>query len=105
MAHRRSRGATPLVARSGEDPLAKLLTRWDYERSPPQVVALGSAALERLLDGRGGLWRLGTDPRDYQDAVQEAVAAFAKRDLDGVLAEMRKRGWSDRDVLWAGARQ
>jgi HEAT repeat protein len=95
------------MTRAGElgDRLAALLGSWDYERSPAELVALGKPALRRLLDaveGKGTLWREGVDPRDYEDALQAAVAAFGKSDIDSVLAEMRGRVWEDSLIVSSG---
>jgi hypothetical protein len=86
------------VGRRGalEEGLFALLGRWDNERSPAEVLALGSPALRRLLDakeGKGALRGPEVEPRDYEDALQAAIAAFGASDLDAVLAEMYARGW------------
>jgi HEAT repeat protein len=86
-------------------PLRALLSRWDYERSAPLLVAMGPPALERILDasdGHGALDSPGADWRDYEDARQAALAAFAAHDMGDVLARMRARHWSDLDVALSG---
>ena len=88
-----------------EERLAALLLRWDYQRSPAEVVALGGPALERLLDasdGKGTPWHEGANPRDYEDALHAAVAAFGRDDLEAVLAEARRRGWDSLRVVLSG---
>ena len=88
-----------------EERLRDVLAKWDYVRSPGEVVALGPAALRRLLDakeGKGSLWSTGVDPRDYMEAEGAAITAFARNDLDGVLTEMRKRGWNGCRIAQSG---
>jgi hypothetical protein len=60
--------------------LRDLLNRWDVERSPPAVVALGDGGLALLLDsleGKLDLWtgKTETEGREYDDARRSAVAA------------------------------
>lgn len=87
-----------------EERLRALLARWDYSRSPAEVVALGAGAFARLLDAVEGrsLYKEGADPREYDTARRHAVAAFARSDLDAALAEMRRRGWSDERMALSG---
>jgi hypothetical protein len=88
-----------------EERLGALIGHWDYQRSPVEIVALGPFALQRLLDAKdqkGTLWHEGVDPRDYEDALHEAIAAFGEHDPDRVLSEMRKRGWNDRRIVLSG---
>lgn len=82
--------------------VSAILSRWDHERSAAEIVGLGPAALALLLDAGGSLHRPGDDPRDFEDALHAAVAAFGAQDLDGVLARMRKRKWSTARALRSG---
>jgi hypothetical protein len=84
------------------DRLAAVLAHWSYERSPREVLALGEPALQRLLDGEqlpGG----DADPRDFEDARQAAIAAFAAHDLTSLLAELHRRKWSALRIVLSGA--
>jgi Immunity protein 74/HEAT repeats len=85
--------------------LRALLSRWDYERSAAELVAMGEPALERILDasdGHGSLDEPGANGRQYEDGRQAAVAAFAAQDMDRVLAAMKARKWDDFTVAISG---
>jgi hypothetical protein len=102
-AGRRSGGE--LRVKADERRLRALLSRWDYVRSPAELTAMGLPALERILDatdGHGSLDEEGVDWRAYEDARQAAIAAFAARDVAGVLAAMRRRGWADGSIALSG---
>jgi HEAT repeat protein len=87
--------------------LRELLNRWDIERSPAAVVALGDAGLALILDSLDGkldLWAgtTETEGREYDDARRSAVAAFAQADLGGVLRKLEARGWSELRIALSG---
>jgi hypothetical protein len=85
--------------------LRALLSRWDYDHSAAELLAMGKPALERILDasdGHGALDEPGADWRTYEDGLHAAVAAFAARDMDGVLASMKARKWDDFTVAVSG---
>jgi HEAT repeat protein len=76
---------------------------------PSQIVALGRPAFERLLlavERKAPLTIPGRtsdlDGRAYEDGLQAALAAFAADDLQGVLAELRSRQWSDERITLSG---
>jgi HEAT repeat protein len=97
-----ARGRDATVAR-----LRELLNRWDLERSPAAVVALGDRGLALLLDSLEGKLDLATaqtenEGRDYDDARRSAMAAFAEADFQGVLRKLEARGWSDLRVALSG---
>ena len=85
--------------------LRALVSRWDYDRSARELVAMGKAALERILDasdGHGSLDEPGADGRQYEDGLHAAVAAFAAQDMDRVLAAMKARRWDDTTIAFSG---
>ncbi len=76
---------------------------WTFETAPPALLALGPPALDRLLDAPSSVFfPTDTEWRDYGMYRQHAVAAFAKRDLDSVLAAMKKRKWTDAAIGLSG---
>ena len=83
--------------------LRALLTG-DSLRAAPALAAFGQPALERLLDliaGRVTLPQEGGQ-RQTQDGLSDAIVAFAKRDLDAVLAGVEARGVQEAvSVVWA----
>ena len=84
--------------------IARLLAGWDPQRSPAELLALGAPALELLLNAKDGkpLPPAGGNPRDVEDALQSAIAAFGARDVDGVLAELKRRGWTHPRIVLSG---
>lgn len=90
--------------RSIDDALRALLhTSWTFDAAPPELLALGRPALDRLLDATlGDFFPTDLEWRDYGVQREHAIAAFAKADLDGVLAAMKKRKWSDAAIASSG---
>jgi hypothetical protein len=87
--------------------LRALLNDWHYFRSEAELVALGQPALERLLDsleGKVNLWtgQSEMDGREYEDARQAGVAAFAKPNMASVLRAFKARGWSNLQIALSG---
>lgn len=76
---------------------------WSWDAPPPELFALGSAGLDRLLDAGSTFFTVDMDYRDYGNMVQQAVGAWAKHDLPAVLAAMRKRKWNDEAIAQSGA--
>jgi hypothetical protein len=84
-----------------DDALRSLLHA--YAPDPAALLALGKPALDRLLDAPDGVFFPDfMDWRDWGTNRRLAVAAFAKEDMGGVLAAMRKRKWDDAQVVHAG---
>jgi HEAT repeat protein len=89
--------------------LRELLAKWSYETSPAIVVAMGTPALERLLDsleGKVGLYLPNAtelEGREYENARSAAVAAFAKSDLSALLDSIERRKWPAASVAYSVA--
>ena len=96
-----------LDARDVDEELRALLNHWTYWESEAQLQAMGRPALERLLDsleGKVNLWtgRSEMDGREYEDARQAGLAAFAKTNMASVLRAFKARGWSDLQIALSG---
>jgi hypothetical protein len=90
-----------------DERLRALLNHWTYWESERELQAMGPPALERLLDSLEGKVNLSTgrtemDGREYGDARQAGVAAFAKVNMTAVLRAFKTRGWSDLQVALSG---
>ncbi len=90
-----------------DERLRALLNHWTYWESERELQAMGPPALERLLDsleGKVNLWtgRTEMDGREYEDARQAGVAAFAKMNMAAVLRAFKARGWTDVQVALSG---
>ncbi len=87
-----------------DDALRALLhTSWSFDAAPPELLALGRPALDRLLDAKvGELFPTEMEWRDYGVQREHAIAAFAKADIDGVLTAMKKRKWTDAAIASSG---
>jgi len=91
-----------------DDRLRAVLNHWHYSGSDDQLRALGRPALERLLDsfdGKVDLWmgQSEMDGREYQDACEAGIAAFASANMGVVLRAFAARGWSDLRIALSGA--
>ncbi len=84
--------------------LRGILHRYDWSRDAPpaDLLALGKAGLDRLLDGGNSFFPDFMDYRDYGSMLSEAIAAHAKIDMPAVLAAMRKRKWKDDAIACSG---
>jgi len=76
----------------------------DETRSSAALVSLGGRALERLLDVVAGRvlipWKVS--PREREEALAGAVAAFAERDVEPVLKGLEARGLQEGfTTVWA----
>ena len=95
--------ASELMKNVDNELRALLRETWTFETAPAALLALGRSALDRLLDADDGVFfPTFTEWRDYGMMRQQAVAAFAKADLDGVLSAMKKRKWTSADVARSG---
>jgi HEAT repeat protein len=76
---------------------------WTRDAPGPAILRLGQPALERLLDAPDAVfWATEMDWRDYGGNRREAIAAFARRDLNRVLSAMRTRHWTDARIALSG---
>jgi HEAT repeat protein len=76
---------------------------WSFDAAPPELLRLGRPALERLLDApTSAFWSTDTEARDYGSLRNQAIAAFAKADMDGVLLAMKRRKWTDVRIALSG---
>lgn len=84
--------------------LRALLACEHNTRAIAALVSLGRPALDRLLDAvarRADVPSL-LGPREKEEALVDAVVAFAQRDLDAVLEGVEARGLQDDfTALWA----
>ena len=106
-ANRASQGPTgpTLAVLDGLDQQLRLLLRetWASEAPPPGLLGLGQPALERLLDAPdSAFWPTDLEWRDYGGNRRQAVAAFARKDMAGVLRAMDARKWTDVRVALSG---
>lgn len=87
-----------------DDELRPLLHgMWSFDTAPAALLRLGPPALERLLDAPDSVfWPTDMEWRDYGSTRQHGIAAFAKQDLAGVLAAMKRRKWPAVRVALSG---
>ena len=98
----------PLTPAALDARLRGLVNPWPYG-SAKEIVSLGPAALERVLDAKEGKVSLYNevsddfhDHFDYLDGLTLAVTAFATEDLASVLAALKARQWSDVNIAESG---
>jgi hypothetical protein len=76
---------------------------WTNDAPDPALLRLGQPALERLLDAPDSVfWATEMDWRDYGGNRREAIAVFARKDLNLVLNAMKTRKWTDARIAFSG---
>jgi HEAT repeat protein len=76
---------------------------WSLEDPPKALLAIGDAALVRLLDAPdSAFWPTEMEWRDFGVNRSRAIAVLAKSNLEGVLAAMKERKWTDAAIACSG---